>query len=414
MGNIDFSVTTEHNTVSFTSDFKEDGKPNKVGTPSLHQALTDSIARIAGAYNIAGALEREVAKLQPLFEAMAGAGVASVNPEAAERRTAPGPDSGPSVEERVRRARGEFLSSGIDAPEDGPKLVAELNIDAGTSFVDESHPHAERLREFFGEQLAEAKFPKDYGVRNLTADEVQRLLDQKDRELATAQEAQSKMNDLRREANERAALKEHENEKLREALEGMQDENLRRIRFSESQEADLNIRRQNVADLSAALEARSAVVRELQGNVLRLESDLKIFRQNFEDLAKQRDNLQERNENQERMIKEMRAKLDLHEAGAPALKDLNQRYNDLYQQMHDGAMQDTRLQDERDIARKERDRAIRDLRDLQAVHEDLRDQFTDQTERLNSSQRSLRESLREVKALRGKVEHFERNCEAPE
>lgn len=386
MGNIDFSVTTEHKTVSFTSDFKEDGKPSKAGTPSLHQALTDSIARIAGAYNIAGALEREVAKLQPLFEAMAGAGVTGVNPEAAERRTAPGPDSGPSVEERVRRARGEFLSSGIDAPEDGPKLVAELNIDAGTSFVDESHPHAKRLREFFGEQLAEAKFPKDYGVRNLTAGEVQQLLEQKDLELGrlrsrldTAEKAQSDMNDLRREANRQADGFEREAGHLREAVTGFRQTN-------------------------AALNKRNA----------ELNADLKICRDNFEDLAKQRDNLQERNENQERMIKEMRAKLDLHEAGAPALKDLNQRYNDLYQQMHDGAMEDTRLQDERDIARKERDRAIRDLRDLQAVHEDLRDQFTDQTERLNSSQRSLRESLREVKALRGKVEHFERNCEAPE
>lgn len=246
MGNIDFSVSSDSRTFSYTCAFKEDGVPHKAGTPSLNQALMDAIARVAGAYDIAGALESWSEQVRPLVEALNGAGVTGVNSEASQRRTEAGPDSGPSVEERIGKA----------------KLVAELNIDAGTSFVDESHPHADRLREFFGEQLAEHAVPKDYGVRNMTASEVQRLLDQKDRELATAQEAQSKMNDLRREANERAALKDRENEKLREALEGIQAENMRRIRFSESQEADLNIRRQNVADLSKQLEAKNAAIRD--------------------------------------------------------------------------------------------------------------------------------------------------------
>lgn len=331
MGNIDFSVTTEHKTVSFTSDFKEDGKPHKAGTPSLHQALTDSIARIAGAYNIAGALEREVAKLQPLFEAMAGAGVAGVNSEAAQRRTAPGPNAAKLVAEQF----------GFGAPEDGPKITVELNIDAGTSFVDESHPHAERLREFFGEQLAEAgaTVPDDECPRAWSKD-VERLMEAKDRRIA----------DL----NRKAELSEAEAAALRRAVESLQ-------------------------------------------------TDLKTRRQNVLDLAKQRDHLQHRNENQERSLKEMRAKLDLYEDGAPGVAELQRKYNELYQQMHDAAVKDTHLQDERDIARQERNRAIKDYNDLLAVHEDLKDQFTDQTERLNDSQRQCRIVAEECKALDSKM-----------
>ena len=253
MGTIDFSVCTENSTVSFSSDFREDGKPYTSGTPTLNQALTDAIARIAGAYDIAGALEREWEKAKPFVDAVVAAG--------------------------------------------GPKLVAELNIDAGTSFVDESHPHAEALKRSFEGQLA-----PDYGVANMTPGEVQRLLESKDAELA----------------------------QLRNAIEGLQ--------------ADLNIRRQNVADLEAQStayfeqketqkaqiaelrdlnEQQGTQIHRLQETIHELDSLLTNEVKRNEELTRNEAKLQARNDNQKRALesmdanrRELIAKLAVFEGGA--------------------------------------------------------------------------------------------------
>lgn len=205
----------------------------------------------------------------------------------------------------------------------------------------------------------------DYGVANMTPGEVQRVLEKKDRDLE----------ELDAKAMERLRLKDAELGRIREAIRGLQ--------------SDLQIRRRNVEDL----EGQVAGLRSLNGQqgteIHRLQetnglkdAELQELREAIIGLQEKNEGLKTRNDNQSKTIQSMQERLDVFEAGAPGVANLQLNYEALRIEVSQAADDHTRLQDERDIARKERDQKTSELKDLQAVHEDLTEQFNDSQKKL--------------------------------
>lgn len=233
----------------------------------------------------------------------------------------------------------------------------------------------------------------NYGVANMTPGEVQRLLEQRDRHndglkldkeklIDNLDIARQERDNLKRDleemdakAMERLRLKDAELGRIREAIRGLQ--------------SDLQIRRRNIEDL----EGQVAKLRSLNGQqgteIHRLQetnglkdAELDKLRSAAEGLQRLNEGLKKRNDNQSEMIQSMQERLGVFEAGAPGVANLQLNYEALRIEVSQAADDHTRLQDERDIARKERDQKTSELKDLQAVHEDLTEQFNDSQKKL--------------------------------
>lgn len=177
----------------------------------------------------------------------------------------------------------------------------------------------------------------NYGVAHMTPGEVQRLLEQRDRH------------------NDGLKL---DKEKLIANLD---------IARQERDKA-----RDEIAELDAKAMER-----------LRLkDAELDKLRRAVEGLQRLNEGLKKRNDNQSEMIQSMQERLGVFEAGAPGVANLQLNYEALRIEVSQAADDHTRLQDERDIARKERDQKTSELKDLQAVHEDLTEQFNDSQKKL--------------------------------
>lgn len=305
----------------------------------------------------------------------------------------------------------------LDFPEDHQSGLAAPNTALREFPAPEPAPNTKpELRTVPGSWLA-----PNYGVAHMTPGEVQRLLEQRDRHndglkldkeklianLDIARQERDKARDeiaeLDAKAMERLRLKDAELSRIRNDLRiaqefraradersdgfGREGEHLRGA--IEGLQADLQIRRRNIEDL----EGQVAELRSLNGQqgteIHRLqetnrELDLRLTNEvdRFDALARNEAGLKTRNDNQSKTIQSMQERLNVFEAGAPGVATLQLNYEALRIEASQAADDHTRLQDERDIARKERDQKTSELKDLQAVHEDLTEQFNDSQKKL--------------------------------